>query len=64
MERDGFLRIVILLYGFVPKSFASVAPKTRACFPGSRLVEPRLDPGKQARVLTEDAKLSGTIPLG
>jgi hypothetical protein len=37
MERDGFLRIVILLYGFVPKSFASVAPKTRACFPDQAL---------------------------
>ena len=24
MERDGFLRIVILLYGFVPNSFAPI----------------------------------------
>jgi hypothetical protein len=37
MERDGFLRIVILLYGFVPKSFASVATEAGACFPDQAL---------------------------
>jgi hypothetical protein len=37
MERNGLLRSVILLYGFVPKSFAPAAMETGVCFPDQAL---------------------------